>query len=253
MCGAALDRQVGRMPAAINNETYRDTVANEQTNNILWAAIGFIIESVRRREVKMIRSLLPIAYAALFLVAANAVALADADDASSKWTINPSTSGQGLVGPENERESGWARLGHEGKKDGDPTSYVEKTVKCGEGGKWCTTVLSIGFSQYDKERLKITLTDADGTANSVFLKDATDHGSDHEPNPREVHVSSKGCKQCKITIAIVSSSESTKANIQSLAHVKIVQGYPKCTEKSEINAEERLVDEDNKKVETPQD
>ena len=208
----------------------------------------------------LIRLLLALQLVGLLIIAVNVTAHADAEDASSEWTLSPSTPAEGLVGPRNEEgagKTGIAHLGHQrgkdGKdgKDGDPSSYVEKEVKCGTEGEWCKTILVVGFYQSDEERLKITLTASDGTQTSVFLNGPTDTVSRGDPSTREVTVSSKGCKECKIRVEIIASTKSKKKNIQSHASVKVSGGYPKCTKNDKMNAEGRLVDENGKALPQP--
>src|SRR5262249_25127433 len=124
--------------------------------------------------------------------------------------------------------------------NGDPASYVEKKVKCGDDkDKWCTVTLVIGFYQDDQERLKITHTGSDGQKREAFLDSPTDTIHKNNPGTHEYTVSVKGCSQCTIRVEIVESAKSKKANTQSFAHAKIAT--LRCTEKDQTNIENRLL------------
>jgi hypothetical protein len=181
-------------------------------------------------------------FALLFVFASVSRVLAlDLSGPNDDWAIEPKTPKQDLAGPSNDKEiHGWVSLGRRRGANGDPASYVEKKVKCGDDkDKWCTVTLVIGFYQDDQERLKITHTGSDGQKREAFLDSPTDTIHKKNPGTHEYTVSVKGCSQCTIRVEIVESAKSKKANTQSFAHAKIAT--LRCTEKDQTNIENRLL------------
>jgi hypothetical protein len=198
----------------------------------------------------MTRTFISLHLAAVLFLSMTIGVHADSGDARSNWTVSPEQPGEGLAGPRNDKgHNGEAHLGQNEKKDGDPHSFVEKKIKCGTGGEWCTTELLIGFYQADEEWLKLTLTGADGNSTSVFVKDPTNATKPFgELNSRAFTVSTKGCKECTIKAEIVKTAKSKSNNIKSIARIGIHSSFPICTEKSAMNVEGKLVDEKGKAV-----
>jgi hypothetical protein len=187
----------------------------------------------------------------LVLTSASQLVAQDFRGPNDDWIIGPEKPKQGLAGPRNaEDAAGWVYLGRSPKSDGDPASYAEKKVKCGDDkDNWCTVTLVIGFHMEDAERLKITHTGSDGQKREAFLKDTTDAIHAHNPSTHEYTVSVKGCAQCTLRVEIIESAKSKKPDTQSVAHVKIAR--IQCTEKDRTNAEGRLVDQKDEKLPRP--
>lgn len=145
-------------------------------------------------------------FALLFVFASVSRVLAlDLSGPNDDWAIEPKTPKQDLAGPSNDKEiHGWVSLGRRRGANGDPASYVEKKVKCGDDkDKWCTVTLVIGFYQDDQERLKITHTGSDGQKREAFLDSPTDTIHKNNPGTHEYTVSVKGCSQCTIRVEIL--------------------------------------------------
>jgi len=191
----------------------------------------------------------------LFVLASVSRVLAqDCSGPKDDWVISPKDPQSGLAGPRNEKEArGWVDLGRkpDHRPDGDPASYAEKKVKCGDDkDQWCTVTLVIGFYREDEERLKITHTGSDGQKHEAFLEGPTDTIHKDNPGTHEYTVSVKGCSQCTIRVEIVESAKSKKPNTQSFAHAKIAT--LRCTEKDRTNVEGRLVNEKGERLPRPE-